>query len=402
VNRIILSSLCFIENFFFYIVMPWIPFFALFFPGIKRQFSTSRRFRRPKHIFAKKTVLFFCSSSGELEQAFPLINRFKTLEIHSVVFMQSVSGLYYAKAINSEIEIHLCPIDTIFAWQKIFAFYKPIAAIIIRHELWPSFIEVASRKSKLYLVNYSEVSYQIGSRLSRKFLLSFCHEIFSAMPAQEMERVHVIGDTKYDRVLERAALRKNAAESHKLFFESKVGKKKFMIIGSAWEWDLMHCMNAFLSLEQREKWVVIVVPHEIENTAAFGSILDQLEIEYRRYSRIEHALHCNCIIVDRLGLLAELYGIASACLIGGAFHAKIHNILEPAAWNLPIVHGPYYRAQQEAIEMVEKGVSTPVQNAMELARWWTRLDKVERKSSKSFVESKAGASDRFLSHIRLE
>ena len=55
------------------------------------------------------------------------------------------------------------------------------------------------------------------------------------------------------------------------------------------------------------------------------------------------------VVVDRTGVLGELYALADAAFVGGGFHAAgLHSVLEPAAYGVPVAFGPMHRGSREA------------------------------------------------------
>ena len=54
-------------------------------------------------------------------------------------------------------------------------------------------------------------------------------------------------------------------------------------------------------------------------------------------------------LVDRIGVLGELYALATAAFVGGGFHAAgLHSVLEPAAFGAPVLFGPRYAKSRDA------------------------------------------------------
>src|SRR5690606_27536492 len=58
-------------------------------------------------------------------------------------------------------------------------------------------------------------------------------------------------------------------------------------------------------------------------------------------------------IIDTIGILGKIYSYADVAYIGGGFgSAGLHNILEPAAFSVPIVIGPNHQKFPEAAAMI--------------------------------------------------
>ena len=61
------------------------------------------------------------------------------------------------------------------------------------------------------------------------------------------------------------------------------------------------------------------------------------------------------LVVDKVGLLAKLYGVADITFVGGSFRGRVHNVMEPAAMGKPVVFGPTVQNAHEASLLVDRG-----------------------------------------------
>jgi 3-deoxy-D-manno-octulosonic-acid transferase len=91
-----------------------------------------------------------------------------------------------------------------------------------------------------------------------------------------------------------------------------------------------------------------------------------------------------CVVVSRLGVLADLYLLADMAYVGGGFRRdKLHAVVEPAAYGLPVMVGPEYACSTDALSLVTAGgaVALPARGAtdmcLELWREWT-VDEARR------------------------
>ena len=56
------------------------------------------------------------------------------------------------------------------------------------------------------------------------------------------------------------------------------------------------------------------------------------------------------VLVDRTGVLGDLYSLATAAFVGGGFHAAgLHSVLEPAAYGVPVAFGPRHANSRDAV-----------------------------------------------------
>ena len=112
------------------------------------------------------------------------------------------------------------------------------------------------------------------------------------------------------------------------------------------------------------------------------------------------------IVIDTVGLLAQLYRLGDIAFVGGSFHGSVHNVMEPAAMAKPILFGPTIHNAYEAGILRARGAAQLVNNAEEMAEVLTSLlsDAARRTQmgqiGKQVIEENLGASERTLSHIR--
>ncbi len=107
------------------------------------------------------------------------------------------------------------------------------------------------------------------------------------------------------------------------------------------------------------------------------------------------------MLVDRVGVLAELYTIGDAAYVGGGFHdAGLHSVLEPAACGLPITFGPQHRESRDAMLLLAANGAAAVGTARafgeQLRRWMTSdaLRTHAGTAARTVVEAGLGADTR--------
>jgi 3-deoxy-D-manno-octulosonic-acid transferase len=88
--------------------------------------------------------------------------------------------------------------------------------------------------------------------------------------------------------------------------------------------------------------------------------LGRLQLELLEPAEEAQAELLDAVIVDRLGLLYRLYAGAAAAYVGGAFRGALHNVMEPAAFGVPVVTGPRIRKSWVAGEMLRAGGLFPI------------------------------------------
>jgi len=73
-----------------------------------------------------------------------------------------------------------------------------------------------------------------------------------------------------------------------------------------------------------------------------------------------------CLVIDRIGILANVYYLGTLAFVGGSFHSKIHNVLEPAVYGRPVIFGPKMKTSSEAIQLLKNKAAIQVHTRQEL------------------------------------
>ena len=72
-------------------------------------------------------------------------------------------------------------------------------------------------------------------------------------------------------------------------------------------------------------------------------------------------------IIDTIGILGKIYSYADIAYVGGGFGTSgLHNILEPAAFGIPIIIGPNHEKFPEAGAMIHMGGCISVKDKKEM------------------------------------
>jgi len=210
-----------------------------------------------------------------------------------------------------------------------------------------------------------------------------------------INKVSVAGDTRFDRVADLA----KQAKTIPLIEAFVKGAEKVVVAGSSWPKDeelLVRYMKEHAGVK------LILVPHEIHE-AHISGIIRLLSTDFVRYTQATEVdvQQVNCLIVDTIGLLSSIYRYANVAYIGGGFGVGIHNTLEAAVWNVPVVFGPNYEKFREARELIALGGAFSISNYETLQM---QLDKllVENKAGRiagEYVKNNTGATGLIIKEI---
>jgi 3-deoxy-D-manno-octulosonic-acid transferase len=146
---------------------------------------------------------------------------------------------------------------------------------------------------------------------------------------------------------------------------------------------------------------MIIAPHE-PTLDHVGRIVEQAKAMKLRVARLDDATQgADVIVVDRVGVLGDIYALADVAFVGGAFHsAGLHSVLEPAAFGTPVLFGPRFANSRDAALLSQRGGGASVATTADLARrlrTWT-TDASERRDAgdyaRALVRSGVGAAER--------
>lgn len=384
---------------------------ALLAPEIARQRATERA-----------GILYFCSSAGEFEQAKPLIERFHAqggIYQHVVFFSQS--GHAYAAARGETTPYSLSPVDSAFAWGWLLAAMRPQLVVVVRHELWPAFLHTAGRYAPVCLIDTvvkaGEERWPRWKRFVRRQLYAAFDRIYAVseqdrdallrlyeLPA---DAVLVTGDTKYDRVVERTRSLARETKSLGETLDRAGTRPHRLVLGSAHRPDVEVLLKGRLRLGEVEagRWQLVLAPHDV-GEAMLTWVEERCRkdgLTVQRFSRLAASTlmasdeaSADVVLVDVMGRLAEIYGVAEAAFVGGAMHHQVHNVLEPASHGLALAFGPFHKNSQEAMRLVREGLAGVCIDPESVAAWWRELRATAgpgRVRMLATVQSLTGAAD---------
>jgi len=211
-------------------------------------------------------------------------------------------------------------------------------------------------------------------------------------------RIVVTGDPRHDSAAARVAA--VAADDPLLRYGHGAPT---LVAGSTWPDDEDVLLQAFVSVRARcPEARLVLVPHEPDESALARTTTRSVDLGLPTPVRLSAANGpVPLLLVDRVGVLAALYGAGMMAWVGGGFgRAGLHSVLEPAAWGLPIAVGPNWRESHDAVELVREGAAVTVDTAEKLAaRWlgWIDDDAGRRRQgeqSRAVVARGLGAAER--------
>ena len=309
--------------------------------------------------------------------------------------------------------------------ERLIRLIEPTVIVFSKFDIWPNLVWQASKRD-IPIIVVAGTLHAASKRLSR-FAKPFFRSVHrhirvhcaisegDAARFQELcsltHEIVVTGDTRYEQVYRRAT----AVEPDTEFFPGQATlKRPILIAGSTYTEDEKMLFRAYQLLRQNVPDAfphLILVPHEPtpERIQEIRGHLDRERWVHRCFSELNSETDVSAVdvlIVDQVGLLAKLYGLADIAFVGGSFRGSVHNVMEPAAMAKAVLFGPTIQNAYEASLLVERGGAKLVHTAPELADaitlWLNDTTARETAGSigKQLIEENLGAVERTLRHLR--
>ncbi len=115
--------------------------------------------------------------------------------------------------------------------------------------------------------------------------------------------------------------------------------RKTLVAGSTWPGEEEKALN----LSRRFDLDLYLAPRHLKRLQKVEELLDESGLEWCRWSAGEKTYGGEVVLVDKMGVLAGIYGYADLAFVGGSWDEQVggHNLLEPVQWTKPVLTGPY-------------------------------------------------------------
>ena len=355
----------------------------------------------------QKVIWIHVASVGEFEQAKPIIDSLKRKYENKILVSYFSSSTESAVSNYKNVDFHFYMLsDKEDQMKLLFDLLNPKVLIIIKYEFWRNLI-LQAKLNSVPIVSVSSVFrknqvYFYPIKFFKNILKNI--SLFLVQDENSMEllkkikikEIKVIGDSRYDRVL-------NIFNKSKKIdgIEEFTNKKNTIVIGSAWKSDIEKIKNEIIRDLTDTKY--IIAPHNINSD----------EIEYLENTFINDTIKFSelpqknvrkrILIIDNIGMLSSIYKYGKIAFIGGGFRGALHNTLEAAVWNLPVIYG-IHKNNRKFIEVdrIEKeGIGFPIKNGNEFKLIKNRILKNRDigKGGNEFIIKNSGATEKISYHL---
>lgn len=375
-----------------------------------------------------KYVWFHAASLGEFEQGRPLIEQIRREHPQYKILLTffSPSGYEVRKDYKGADIVCYMPVDTISNARRFLRAVRPVMAFFIKYEFWYNYLHILKHRnvptySVSSIFRRDQVFFRWYGRAYKRVLNCFTHFYVQNRMSRQLlhtlgiDCVTIVGDTRFDRVLQikEAAKRLPIVDAFVAGSEQPSDKAeatvkdapKVFVAGSSWPPDEDIFIRYF---NEHPEWRLIIAPHVIGEDH-LKQIIGKLRRKPIRYTEADEAkaADAGCLIIDCFGLLSSIYAYGSVAYVGGGFGVGIHNVLEAAVWDMPVIFGPNNKRFQEAQGLIHVGGGFEI-NDYESFEWLMKKFETDAAFLKDsgekagkFVASMTGATRKILADVPL-
>ena len=388
-----------------------------------------------------KYVWVHAASLGEFEQGRPIIERIRLQhpEYKILLTFFSPSGYQVRKNYEGADIITYLPIDTVTNARRFLRTIRPVMAFFIKYEFWYNYLHILKHRgiptySVSSIFRPDQIFFSWYGRAYSRVLKCFTKFFVQNEESRQLlakigiTETEIVGDTRFDRVMTIKSLAKQlpiveafttphplprGGEPAVQEASPRGGLEGVFVAGSSWPPDEEIFIRYF---NEHREWKLIIAPHVIgedhlqqiiSRLSPSGATEGSRRIVRFTQTTREEAAQADTLIIDCFGLLSSIYNYGDVAYIGGGFGVGIHNTLEAAVWDMPVIFGPNNKKFQEAQGLKACGGGFEINNYDEFAALMQRFtdDEAFLKQSGSqaghFVKDQAGATDKVLASVEL-
>ena len=321
-------------------------------------------------------VWVHAASVGEGLQAKPVLEALRaeapSWQLAYTFFSPSAERL--ARTLPADVADYL-PLDRPVDVAAVLDALKPTALVFSKLDVWPELTLAAARRGvKLGLISATVAPHSSRLRWPTRGWAEPAYRALdrigtiSEEDGRRLEQLgarrsalEVTGDTRYDSVAERAERFDRTRDPFARLAIAPAGTFT-VVAGSTWPADEAVVLPAFQDLlAQVPNSRLVLAPHEPNPDHLAGITQLAAKLGLPRPIRLSQVAHTSpapppVIVVDRVGILADLYALADVAFVGGGYHrAGLHSVLEPAVFGVPVAVGPHWQMSRDATLLLQRG-----------------------------------------------
>lgn len=358
-------------------------------------------------------IWFHAASLGEFEQGRPLIERIRKEypEYRILQTFFSPSGYEVRKNYQGADIMCYLPFDTPRNVRRFIEMVNPCMVFFIKYEFWQNYLNTLYKKGiPVYSVSSifrpNQIFFRWYGKDYRKVLKTFSHLFVQNEVSEKLlasigvTDVTIVGDTRFDRVLDICTVAKDLP-----LVKAFKGNSKTFVAGSSWGPDEDIFIRYF---NEHPEMKLVIAPHVVSDSH-LKEIMEKVKRPCVRYTEAteENVSKADCLIIDCYGLLSSIYRYGDISYIGGGFGVGIHNVLEAAVYGIPVIFGPNNKKFREAQHLLEKKGGFEINDYEEFKRLMDRFLtdnsylQQAGNAAGDYVKNNSGALEKIMKAIRL-
>ena len=316
----------------------------------------------------------------------------------------------------------MCIRDSPWTMNSLFEIVRPEFIILANNDLWYNFLKIAKYKGvKTYLIGAESKRFHnnkfLLSHYFYKPIYSFFTKIFtnsdedskciSSYLQINKGRIITTGNPRFDQVYN------NSKKNNNVKIDNVKDREKLLLLSSMHKEDRNMIISQLVGyLKQNVSTQAIWASHEPNNqeNKYLSNIFKRNELSVSvvdSLSKVD-SVKSRVIIINTVGILADLYWKVRLAYIGGGFSSGVHNLMEPAIAGVPTIFGPNYKKFKEAIEILNEGAGKTIKKSSDfkeaVINYFNNDENLVKSSRASvkIINSHIGATKDILNHIIID
>ena len=368
---------------------------------IKDKEDTKRFIEKFCIISKKRTngnlIWFHAASVGELMSVIPLIkkleteNKIKTILITTSTLSSSriIKNYKFKKTIHQ-----FFPIDFFYFSSKFLKYWKPTLAVFIDSEIWPSMYKELERKSIPLLLMNARITNKSFRRwkLFNQFAGNIFESIKIAFPSNSdtnkylkklnVKKIKNIGNLKFSEISNKKNIKLPIS------FLKQIKNRLILCASSTHPSEEKIIANVHSHLKSKiNNLLTIIIPRHVQRIKEINEEIKSLGLRtIVRSANEKIEKETDIYLVDTYGETKKFFNISKVAFIGGSIvnHGG-QNPIEPARFNLNIIHGPNIDNFKDIYRLFdEKKAAFKIKNISELKKISLKLLKGKKKKKINF------------------
>ncbi len=368
----------------FYLLTPLI-LLRLYWRGFKAP-EYRKRWKERLAVYDKKypdnVIWVHAVSVGESVAVFPLIKLLQQ-QYPANKFLVTTTTPTGSARVQSELAFSVShiylPYDLPIVIKRFLAIFRPKIAIIMEKEIWPNlYHQCHKNKIPLTIINarlsaksartYKKIPGLVKPALAAVSQIATQTEEdktrFIGIGAKQAD-VEVTGNLKFDVKIDEELIKFAKGIKSELFAD-----RFTWIITSTHKGEEIIFFELYLQLKKRiPELLLLIVPRHPERFNDVKHLAKKMKLKIcMRSSKDSIKVETDVYIADTMGELKLLYGVSDICFVGGSMvPIGGHNVLEPAAMNIPVTFGPYmFNSKEIAKDVVAIGAAIQCMDKAEI------------------------------------